>query len=108
LHGQADERPLVCLVEDVLEVAEAARAARRAPHPPRALDLLLDGLAVLITEGYAAGAPMLKRALSAFRGRELSAEEGSSGCGSHARSHPNPSHPNCGTTIRGMSWPPAR
>ena len=60
----------------VLEVAEAARAAPRPPHPPRALDLLLDGLAVLITEGYAAGAPMLKRALSAFRARELSSEEG--------------------------------
>jgi DNA-binding CsgD family transcriptional regulator len=50
----------------VLEVAEAARAAPPAPEPPRASDLLLDGLATLYTEGYAAGVPTLKRALDAF------------------------------------------
>ncbi|MDB5064308.1 MAG: LuxR family transcriptional regulator, partial [Chloroflexi bacterium] len=50
----------------VLEVAEAARAAPPAPEPPQASDLLLDGLAVLHTEGYAAGVPMLKRAVRAF------------------------------------------
>ena len=60
----------------MLEVAEAARAVPSAPQPPRAPDLLLDGLAVLTTEGYAAGAPILKRALSAFRDEEVSAEEG--------------------------------
>ncbi len=59
----------------VLEVARAARAAPPAPQPPRALDLLLDGLAVLITEGYAAGTPMLERARSAFSGVEISREE---------------------------------
>ena len=59
----------------VLEVAEAARAAPPAPEPPRASDLLLDGLALLITEGYAAAAPMLKRALSAFRSDDISQEE---------------------------------
>jgi DNA-binding CsgD family transcriptional regulator len=50
----------------VVEVSEAALAA---PHPPqpRPPDLLLQGLAVLFTEGYAAGAPILKEALSAFR-----------------------------------------
>jgi DNA-binding CsgD family transcriptional regulator len=61
------------------EVAQAARGAGRAgspPRPPSAPDLLLDGLAVLITEGYAAGTPMLKRALSAFRSEDISAEEG--------------------------------
>jgi DNA-binding CsgD family transcriptional regulator len=57
------------------EVAEAARAAPSPPDAPRAPDLLLDGLAVLITEGNAAGAPMLRRALSAFRDENLSAEE---------------------------------
>ena len=51
----------------VLDAAEAARAAPPAPEPPRATDLLVDGLAVRFTEGYAAGAPILKRALSAFR-----------------------------------------
>jgi DNA-binding CsgD family transcriptional regulator len=63
----------------VLEVAEAARAARRAgssPQAPRAPDLLLDGLALLITEGYPAGTPMLKRALSAFASEDVSREEG--------------------------------
>jgi DNA-binding CsgD family transcriptional regulator len=48
------------------EVAAAARAAPASPAP-RAPDLLLDGLAVLLTEGHAAGAPPLKRALRAFR-----------------------------------------
>jgi DNA-binding CsgD family transcriptional regulator len=60
----------------LLEVAQAARNAPRASHPPRPADLLLDGLALLITEGYAAGTPMLRRALSAFRDEELAGEEG--------------------------------
>lgn len=48
------------------EVRSVARAARAAPSPqsaPRAIDLLLDGLAIRLTEGYAAGAPILRRAL---------------------------------------------
>ena len=60
-------------------VRRTADAARRAPpslEPARASDLLLDGLAVLHTEGYGAGTPTLKRALRAFRGDELSSEEG--------------------------------
>jgi DNA-binding CsgD family transcriptional regulator len=57
------------------EVAEAARAAP-APRPERPPDLLLDGLAVLVTEGHRAGAPVLKRAVSAFRGEDVTAEEG--------------------------------
>ncbi len=49
-------------------VAEVASAARAAPAAStvRAADLLLDGLALMITDGYAAGAPLLKRAVSAF------------------------------------------
>jgi DNA-binding CsgD family transcriptional regulator/tetratricopeptide (TPR) repeat protein len=43
--------------------AEAARAAPPAPKPPRAVDLLLDAFAVRLTEGYAAAAPTLTRAL---------------------------------------------
>ena len=58
------------------EVARAARAAPPPPGPARAPDLLLDGLALLVTEGYAAGTPALKRALLAFRGQGISAEEG--------------------------------
>jgi DNA-binding CsgD family transcriptional regulator len=59
----------------VLEAARAARRVGAAPQPPRAADLLLDGSVLSITEGYAAGAPMLKRALSAFRGGDVSTGE---------------------------------
>lgn len=59
-------------------VGDVARAARMAPAPPpaRAPDLLLDGLALLVTDGYAAGTPALRRALLAFGGQDISAEEG--------------------------------
>ena len=57
-------------------VAEAARAARPSPQPARAPDLLLDGLALLISEGHEAGAPALKRAVRAFHGADLSREDG--------------------------------
>jgi DNA-binding CsgD family transcriptional regulator len=58
------------------EVAEAARAAPPPPGPARGPDLLLEGLALLICEGYPAGAPVLRRAVSAFRGPDVSREEG--------------------------------
>ena len=58
------------------EAAEAARAAPPPPGPARGPDLLLDGLALLICEGYPAGAPVLRRAVSAFRGTDVSTEEG--------------------------------
>jgi DNA-binding CsgD family transcriptional regulator len=60
----------------VLETARAARAAPRSPQPPRASDLLLDGLALLITDGYAAGTPILKRAVNVLRGEDSSTGEG--------------------------------
>jgi DNA-binding CsgD family transcriptional regulator/tetratricopeptide (TPR) repeat protein len=59
----------------VREAAEAARAAPPSPWPPGAADLLLDGLAVRFTDGYAEGMPLLRRALRAFRRPDLSAEE---------------------------------
>jgi DNA-binding CsgD family transcriptional regulator len=58
-------------------VGEVARAARMAPAPSgpaRAPDLLLDGLALLVTEGYPAGTPALRRALLAFLSEDISAE----------------------------------
>ena len=64
--------------DGVLEVAEAARAAKQAggyPRPLPAADLLLDGQALLITERLREATPMLKRAVSAFRGYELSNDE---------------------------------
>jgi DNA-binding CsgD family transcriptional regulator len=48
-------------------VAEAALGAPPPPTPPRAVDLLLDGLARRFAEGAPAGIPMLKEALVAFR-----------------------------------------
>ncbi len=56
--------------------AEAARAAPAVPQPPNAPNLLLDGLALLVTDGYAAAAPTLKQALSAFSSEDISNEEG--------------------------------
>jgi DNA-binding CsgD family transcriptional regulator len=57
------------------EVARAARSAPRPPGSPRASDLLLDGLALLITDGYASGIPVLQQALSAFRSEAVGTEE---------------------------------
>jgi len=57
----------------VRETAEAALAAPARPQSPRAIDLLLDGLATRFTEGYAAGVLPLQTALGAFRGVEGSA-----------------------------------
>jgi DNA-binding CsgD family transcriptional regulator len=61
---------------NILETARAARAAPPASQPPRASDLLLDGLALLITEGYGAGTPTLRRAVNAFRGEDISRGQG--------------------------------
>jgi len=61
---------------DLREAGETARAAPRPPQPARAADLLLDGLALLATDGYPAGAPVLRQAVSAFRSDEVSREEG--------------------------------
>jgi hypothetical protein len=53
------------------EVARAARAAPASSVCPRPPDLLLDGLALVFTDGYASGAPLLKRAVRAFRTEEM-------------------------------------
>jgi DNA-binding CsgD family transcriptional regulator len=51
----------------LVEISEAALAGPPPPEKPQPSDLLLQGLAVRATEGYAAGAPLLKEALNAFR-----------------------------------------
>jgi hypothetical protein len=51
----------------VRKAAEASRAAPPAPQPPRPLDLLLDGIATRLTEGYVVGVPPLRRALDALQ-----------------------------------------
>jgi DNA-binding CsgD family transcriptional regulator len=60
---------------EMLEIARAVRAGPPASQPPPAHDLLLDGLAGLATEGHAAGMPLLRRALRAFRDQEVPAGE---------------------------------
>jgi DNA-binding CsgD family transcriptional regulator len=57
-------------------VAGAALAAPPSASPPRAAELLLDGLALVITDGPSAGTPVLRQALDAFRGDEIRTEEG--------------------------------
>jgi DNA-binding CsgD family transcriptional regulator len=59
----------------LVEAAQAACTAPASPQPPRAADLLLDGWATLLTQGYQAGTPTLKLALSVFRSESLSTEE---------------------------------
>ena len=57
----------------VPEVARAAGATPVTSTPPG--DLILDGLASVITDGYAAGVPQLKQAVSVFRDAELPLDE---------------------------------
>jgi len=59
----------------LIDVSRAAMAGPRAPDPPRPSDLLLDGFALLFTEGRTAAAPVLERAATAFAGSEASTEE---------------------------------
>ena len=52
---------------DAARIAEAASTAPPPVPPARPVDLLLDGLAATLTQGFTAGAPALRRALEAFR-----------------------------------------
>jgi DNA-binding CsgD family transcriptional regulator len=55
------------------DISHAIRALPPRPGPPRPLDLLLDGLALLTLEGHAAGTPRLQQAAKALL--EISAED---------------------------------
>ncbi len=59
------------------DLLEVCRAARLLPPPaePQTADLVLDGLALLVTDGPAAAAPVLRQAVSAFAGADITAEE---------------------------------
>ncbi|HEY1596407.1 MAG TPA: LuxR C-terminal-related transcriptional regulator [Thermoleophilaceae bacterium] len=61
---------------DARQVAAAARAAPPATPPPRPPDLLLDGLARLISDGPTAGTAALRTALSAFHSDDVGTGEG--------------------------------
>jgi len=60
-----------------LGMQQVAEAVREAPPPqaPDNADLLLEGMAVLYTDGYAASAPLLHRAVQAFGRADLSLDE---------------------------------
>jgi DNA-binding CsgD family transcriptional regulator len=51
---------------DLEEVSRAALSLPPPEPPPRVADLLLDGLALLVTDGPAVAAPALREAISAF------------------------------------------
>ena len=56
-------------------VAAAARAAPAGKVPPRTVDVLLDAFAIRLTDGYAAAAPTLARALELLLGTDFSSED---------------------------------
>ena len=56
-------------------VAAAARAAPPGAVPPRTVDVLLDAFAIRLTDGYAAAAPTLARALELLLATDFSSEE---------------------------------
>jgi DNA-binding CsgD family transcriptional regulator len=60
-----------------LEAAAAARAAPPGPDPPRVADVLLDALALRLTEGHAAAVPALRRALEMVLTLDVSFDEAS-------------------------------
>jgi len=59
---------------DVVQIAKAALAARPS-ETSRPTELLLDGVAIRITNGYGSGVPILKEALGALRRGEVSDED---------------------------------
>ena len=56
------------------DLLEVSRAARTLPPPadPRPVNLVLDGLALMVTDGPAAAAPTVRQAVSAFCGTGIS------------------------------------
>ena len=56
-------------------VAAAARAAPPGTVPPRTVDVLLDAFAIRLTDGYAAAAPTLARALELLLATDVSNED---------------------------------
>jgi len=60
---------------DLHEVSLAARSSVPPAGAPQPSDLLLDALAVVVTEGRAAAAPLLRRAVRVFAGDEITIGE---------------------------------
>jgi DNA-binding CsgD family transcriptional regulator len=58
-------------------VGAAARAAPAGAVPPRTVDVVLDAFAIRVTDGYAAAAPALARALELLLATDIASEDGS-------------------------------
>jgi DNA-binding CsgD family transcriptional regulator len=56
---------------DLLEVSRAARALPAPAEPPRPVDLVLDGLTLLVTDGPRAAAPTLRQAVTGYVGADI-------------------------------------
>src|SRR5277367_6739396 len=69
LTDRNSEAPLM-----LLEVGRAAAAGPPPAHPAHTRDLLLDGLVAQKIKGYAAGLPILRKALQTF-GTDMSVDE---------------------------------
>ena len=61
---------------DMLKVSRAARALPPPADPARPIDLILDGLTRLVTDGPAAAGPALRRAVNVFVTGDVPREEG--------------------------------
>lgn len=64
-----------CESHSIRRVAETARTARRPGGPAGPRELLLDGMAVMLSGGVDTGAPHVRTALRSFRTEPLSARE---------------------------------
>jgi len=60
---------------DLVEVSRAALALPVSADPSHPADLVLAGLATVVTDGPAAAAPTLRRAIGAFNGASMSVAE---------------------------------
>ena len=60
---------------DLLEVSRAVRVLPPPAHPPRPVNLVLDGFALLVTDGPATAAPVLRQATNAFASPDIPEEE---------------------------------
>ena len=61
---------------DLLEVSRAARAlSASSTGPPRPVDLVLDGLTLMVTDGPAAAAVTLRQAVAAFTGPGITPQQ---------------------------------
>jgi DNA-binding CsgD family transcriptional regulator len=62
--------------DQLRQVSRAVRTAPRSSDSSRLSDLLLDGISLLFTEGWAVAAPTLREAVGAFGGEDMSVEKG--------------------------------